>query len=58
MGFDTYDDARLQSIVEHWRTTSTTPGSMGDKAKRESLEEWERRLSARRPPSAGGTQEE
>ena len=25
MGFDTYDDARLRSIVEHWRTTAEPP---------------------------------
>lgn len=53
MGFDTYDDERLERIVEHWKNTPTSPGSMGDKAKRDSLDEWERRQAARRHAVAG-----
>jgi len=54
MGFDMYDGDALRRIVDHWRRTETTPGSMGDKAKREAMAEWERREAARRHPAAGG----
>ena len=52
MGFDTYDDDALLRIVEHWQATDTTPGSMGDKAKREALAELERRQATRRHPAS------
>ena len=46
MGFDHYDQAELERIVAHWQTGETVPGSLGEKAKRDSLAELERRRIA------------
>lgn len=46
-----YDDEALAAIVDHWKATPTTPGSMGDRAKQDAFEEWERRQAGRRHPA-------
>lgn len=53
MGFERYDDDHLQAVVEKWKNTPTTLGSMGDKAKRDSLAEWNRREESKSRHPAG-----
>lgn len=54
MGFQGYSDDELERVVANWRHTDPAPGSVGEKAKRDALDAWQRRREDRDQSPGGG----